>query len=466
MLTLRLIKYVVLFLAIATIVIVVSRAPGVISLQLAEADYVVSTPALIVAAALVLSLVGGLILLTLWLLGLPKRHAARVAARRRRLGLAALSEGYMALSRQDFTAAKLALRRAEAGLPEDALPRLMAVDVAILQGDFSAASALIEKLAVAHPDEIQETRFRFALAQNDLTQARLALDAGLKSGDQSRWALQASFDLAVREARWTQAQEVIGKMARAGLISKNQARRYKGLVFLEDLRQNMATMDGGRVCAQAERAHKLLPDFTPAITSWCGALAAQGDIKKAQTKLRQAWNKNPHPDLAACFVAINKNLPLDEQSKLARKLGEAQAEHPETLILRAEIAARAQRWTEASQFIAALAKAPAPERRVCELMAEIAAGEADDGAARSWLNRAMTAMPDPCWHADGVVLPAWQALAPLSGRFDAVKWGLPEEPDQRAGILPAATSPQASAAPQGAAAASDGSAILDRSHDG
>ena len=433
---LRLFKYVLLLVGIATLVIVIARAPGVITLQLSQADYLISAPAVIMSLILLSALIGGAIWLVVWLVRLPRRHAARVAARRRRLGLAALSEGYMALSRQDFSAAKLALRRAEAGLPEDALPRLMAADLAILQGDYDAANLLLEKLAAEHPDQVQESRFRLALAQNNLSQARLALDAGLKSGDDGRWALQASFDLALREARWTQAQELIGKMARLGLISKEQSRRYKGLVFLEDLRQNASHIDATRRRAQAERALKLLPYFSPAVIMLCTALADLGDIKKAQSRLRQAWRKEPHPDLAACFTHIHKNLPLDEQGQLARKLADGQPDHPETLILRAQIAARAQRWTQSSQLIAGLAKSPAPERRVCELMAEIAVGEGDEGAARAWLSRAMTAAPDRCWHGDGIILPSWQALAPLSGRFDAVRWGLPEEPDRHPKALP------------------------------
>jgi len=432
----RLFNYALLLIGVATVVIVITRAPGVITLQLKDADYLISTSAMIISLIVLSALIIGVVWLLIWLLRLPRRHAARVAARRRRLGLAALSEGYMALSRQDLSAAKLALRRAEAGLPEEALPRLMAADLAILQGDYSTARLLIEKLAIEHPDKVQESRFRLALAQNDLSQARLALDAGLKGGDEGRWALQASFDLALREARWTQAQELIGKMARFGLISKEQSRRYKGLVFLEDLRQNAAHLDAARIRSQAERALKLLPDFVPAVSILCTALADLGDMKKAQSRLRQAWSKAPHPDLAACFTRIHKNLPLDEQGQLARKLGDGQPDHPETLILRAQIAVRAQRWTQGSQLIADLAKAPTPERRVCELMAEIAVGEGDEGAARGWLSRAMTAAPDPCWHGDGTVLPTWQALAPLSGRFDAVHWGLLEEPDRRAKALP------------------------------
>jgi HemY protein len=68
----------------------------------------------------------------------------------------------------------------------------------------------------------------------------------------------------------------------------------------------------------------------------------------------------------------------------------------------------------------------APTQRVALLMAEIERTEhGDSGRARAWTLRAVRALHDPVWTADGYVSDKWRPVSPVSGRLDAFQWQTP-----------------------------------------
>ena len=59
-------------------------------------------------------------------------------------------------------------------------------------------------------------------------------------------------------------------------------------------------------------------------------------------------------------------------------------------------------------------------------MAEIERNEhGDSGRARAWTLRAVRALHDPVWTADGYVSDRWRPVSPVSGRLDAFQWQTP-----------------------------------------
>jgi HemY protein len=63
---------------------------------------------------------------------------------------------------------------------------------------------------------------------------------------------------------------------------------------------------------------------------------------------------------------------------------------------------------------------------VALLMAAAERGEHnDEGRAREWVARALTAAPDPAWTADGYVSDRWLPVSPVTGRLDAFEWRVP-----------------------------------------
>jgi HemY protein len=56
-------------------------------------------------------------------------------------------------------------------------------------------------------------------------------------------------------------------------------------------------------------------------------------------------------------------------------------------------------------------------------MAELEEREhGDEGRAREWMTRAVSARRDPAWTADGFVTERWMPVSPVTGRLDAFQW--------------------------------------------
>src|SRR5204862_1015340 len=49
----------------------------------------------------------------------------------------------------------------------------------------------------------------------------------------------------------------------------------------------------------------------------------------------------------------------------------------------------------------------------------------DSGRARAWTLRAVRALHDPVWTADGYVSDRWRPVSPVTGRLDAFQWQTP-----------------------------------------
>jgi HemY protein len=98
--------------------------------------------------------------------------------------------------------------------------------------------------------------------------------------------------------------------------------------------------------------------------------------------------------------------------------------HLESALAIARAAIDATEFTRAREALAPFIAAPT--QRVAMLMAEIERTEhGDSGRARAWTLRAVRALHDPVWTADGYVSSTWRPVSPVSGRLDAFQWQTP-----------------------------------------
>ena len=102
------------------------------------------------------------------------------------------------------------------------------------------------------------------------------------------------------------------------------------------------------------------------------------------------------------------------------------AEHVESAFAVARAALDAKEFAAARTALAPLLAAPT--QRVAILMAALEeAGHGDEGRAREWMARALRALRDPAWTADGFVSEHWMPVSPVTGRLDAFQWKVPLE---------------------------------------
>jgi HemY protein len=161
----------------------------------------------------------------------------------------------------------------------------------------------------------------------------------------------------------------------------------------------------------------------PAATLAGRMLAEGGEQRKASRLITRAWQANPHPDLANVFSNLRFGDAARDRLKRIEALAKAVPGHIEGALAVARAAIDAQDFAKARAALASYLAAPT--KRVALLMAELErAASNDEGRAREWIARALSAVPDPAWTAEGAVSDRWRPVSP-SGRLDGFEWRVP-----------------------------------------
>jgi HemY protein len=140
--------------------------------------------------------------------------------------------------------------------------------------------------------------------------------------------------------------------------------------------------------------------------------------------LETAWQSHPHPDLAEAYAHIK---PGDPPGVRLARIDILVGKNPtdlESALAVARAAIEAGEYKRARSALAPFVETPT--QRVAMLMAELEHSERGDSArARAWTLRAVRALHDPVWTADGYVSDRWRPVSPVTGRLDAFQWQAP-----------------------------------------
>ncbi len=226
------------------------------------------------------------------------------------------------------------------------------------------------------------------------------------------WLRRQRAELALQTENWAEALE----------LTASDPRRVTYYVAAAD-----AEPDPKRALSFAKLAWKQDPGFSPAALAYASRLRATGYEKHAQSCIADAWQRAPHPDLAAFALAL-------EPDKLARvraakRLVATNATHLESRILLAQVALDAGLTGEARHQIDAAQGEGLRHRRLCLLLAEVeeqerGGTEAGRVAQRDALRLAAKAEPDPHWlctscHADHS---AWHPKCETCASVGTIQW--------------------------------------------
>jgi HemY protein len=171
-------------------------------------------------------------------------------------------------------------------------------------------------------------------------------------------------------------------------------------------------------------AVKLAPTLVPA-----AALAAKYDseahqVRRAMRVVEAAWLAQPHPDLADAYAHVRLGDSARQRLVRVETLAAKMPGHIEGALAVARGAIDAAEFARARAALAPFVERPT--QRVAMLMAEIERTEhGDSGRARAWTLRAVRALHDPVWTADGYVSDKWRPVSPVTGRLDAFQWQTP-----------------------------------------
>jgi HemY protein len=335
----------------------------------------------------------------------------------------AISNGLIAVGSGDIAAARKFTAEVNRIAPGEPLALLLSAQSAQLAGDREGAERAFRTMASRADTKAFGLHGLFIEAQrrDDLASARAYAEEAARSTVALGWAGRAVLEFRCATGDWAGALAMLERSKPT--LDKASYRRQRAVMLTA---RALATEDSDRGGAKAYalEAVKLAPTLAPAAALAGRLLAEGGEARKATRIIGKAWSANPHPDLARTFFGLRSGDSARERLTRIETLAKKAPGNVEGALAVARAALDAREFTKARAALAPYLASPT--KRIALLMADIERAEHnDEGRAREWMARAVSAAPDPAWTADGYVSDRWLPISPVSGRLDAFEWRIP-----------------------------------------
>ena len=379
--------------------------------------------ALALGMTIVAAMLAWAILRGLW--RTPQRIKRARRERRQARGHHAITQGLLAIGHGDSNAARLHANAARRHAAHDPLALLLHAQSAQLDGDREGAQRAFRAMAEREDTRLLGLRGLFIEAQraDDPVAAVMIAEEALKLAPASTWASQALLGFRCARGDWSGALTILDNNLAAGLIDKATYRRQRG-VLLTARALELENVDRDLSRESAMEAVKLAPTLVPAAVLASKYQTEAHQIRRSMRIVEAAWLAQPHPDLADAYAHVKLGDSARQRLVRVETLAAKAPGHVEGALAVARAAIDATDYVRARAALAPFIAAPT--QRVAMLMAEIERTEhGDGGKARTWTLRAVRALHDPVWTADGYVSDRWRPVSPVSGRLDAFQWQTP-----------------------------------------
>jgi len=307
----------------------------------------------------------------------------------------------------------------------DPLALLLTAQSAQLAGDREGAQHAFRAMAEREDTRLLGLRGLFIEAQraDDPVSAVMIADEALKISPSSTWASHAVLGFRCAKGDWNGALSILDNNLASGLIDKTAYRRQRG-VLLTARALELEKFDRDLSRESAMEAVKLAPTLVPAAVLAAKFESEAHQLRRAMRLVETAWLAQPHPDLADAYAHVKLGDSARQRLVRVETLAAKMPGHIEGALAVARAAIDASEFGRARGALAPFIDKPT--QRVAVLMAEIERTEhGDSGRARMWAMRAVRAMHDPVWTADGYVSDRWRPVSPVTGKLDAFQWQTP-----------------------------------------
>ena len=378
---------------------------------------------LLVGIVIVAAILAWTILLALW--RLPERIRRNRRERRHARGRHAITQGLLAIGHGDSSAARQHADVARRHAADDPLALLLHAQSAQLDGDREGARRAFHAMAERKDTRLLGLRGLFIEAQraDDPVAAVGIAEEALKLAPASTWASHAVLGFRCARGDWNGALAILDNNLASGLIDKPAYRRQRG-VLLTARALELEKVDRDLSRDSVMEAVKLAPTLVPAAVLASKYQSEAHQVRRSMRIVEAAWLAHPHPDLADAYAHVRLGDSARQRLVRVETLAAKAPGHLEGALAVARAAIDAAEYGRAREVLAPFIAAPT--QRVAMLMAEIERTEhGDSGRARTWTLRAVRALPDPVWTADGYVSDRWRPVSPVSGRLDAFQWQMP-----------------------------------------
>jgi HemY protein len=355
----------------------------------------------------------------------PERIRRGRRERRHARGRHAITQGLLAIGHGDSASARAHAEVARKHAGQDPLALLLHAQSAQLDGDRDGAQRAFRAMAEREDTRLLGLRGLFIEAQraDDPVAAVMIAEEALKLAPSSSWASHAVLGFCCAKGDWMGALTILDNNQSSGLIDKPTYRRQRG-VLLTARALELQNVDRDLSRESAMEAIKLAPTLVPAAVLASKFQSEAHQVRRSMRIVETAWLAQPHPDLADAYAHVKLGDSARQRLVRVETLAAKAPGHIEGALAIARAAIDATEFAKARAALAPFVAAPT--QRVALLMAEIERTEhGDSGRARAWTLRAVRALHDPAWTADGYVSDRWRPVSPVTGRLDAFQWQTP-----------------------------------------
>ncbi len=421
----RIVLFLVLIALAAAGAAWVAEQTGEVALSWGGLKVITTLPVFLLALAgvMVATVIVWAIVRALWRMPQRIRHGRR--ERRHARGRHAITQGLLAIGHGDSSAASAHAEVARKHAGHDPLALLLHAQSAQLTGDRDGAQRAFRAMAERKDTRLLGLRGLFIEAQraDDPVAAVMIAEEALKLSPSSSWASHAVLGFCCAKGDWAGALSILDNNQSAGLIDKATYRRQRG-VLLTARALELEKVDRDLSRESVMEALKLAPTLVPTAVLASKYESEAHQVRRSMRIVETAWLAQPHPDLADAYAHVKLGDSARQRLVRVETLAAKMPGHIEGALAIARAAIDAAEFAKArealSPFIAQ------PTQRVAMLMAELERTEhGDTGRARTWTMRAVRALHDPAWTADGYVSDRWRPVSPVTGRLDAFQWQTP-----------------------------------------
>jgi len=403
----------------------IAEQPGDVVLSWGSLKFTTTLPVFVLGLGIVavVAVIMWAILRGVW--RTPARMRKNQRERRQARGRHAITQGLLAIGHGDSTAARIHADAARRHAAHDPLALLLHAQSAQLDGDREGAQRAFRAMAEREDTRLLGLRGLFIEAQrsDDPVAAVMVAEEALRMSPSSSWASHAVLGFCCARGDWAGALKILDNNQSAGLIDKATYRRQRG-VLLTARALELEKVDRDQSRDSVMEAVKLAPTLVPAAVLASKFESEAHQVRRSMRLVETAWLAQPHPDLADAYAHVKLGDSTRQRLVRVETLAAKVPGHIEGALAIARAAIDASEFAKAREALAPFIAQPT--QRVALLMAEIERTEhGDSGRARAWTLRAVRALHDPAWTADGYVSDRWRPVSPVTGRLDAFQWQTP-----------------------------------------
>jgi HemY protein len=403
----------------------IAEQPGDVALSWGSVKLTTTLPVFILGFGIIL-----VVAMMLWSIlrgawRTPERMRRGRRERRQARGRHAITQGLLAIGHGDSSAARIHAETARKHAAHDPLALLLHAQSAQLDGDREGAQRAFRAMAEREDTRLLGLRGLFIEAQraDDPVAAVMVAEEALRMSPSSSWASHAVLGFCCAKGDWAGALKILDNNQSAGLIDKASYRRQRG-VLLTARALELEKVDRDLARESVMEAVKLAPTLVPAAVLASKFESEAHQVRRSMRLVETAWLAQPHPDLADAYAHVKLGDSARQRLVRVETLASKMPGHIEGALAIARAAIDASEFAKAREALAPFIAAPT--QRVALLMAEIERTEhGDSGRARAWTLRAVRALHDPAWTADGYVSDRWRPVSPVTGQLDAFQWQTP-----------------------------------------